>query len=134
MPVFKKPEKHQLKGALQRQIRQVICKLRDIMPKAAGKEMLVRYLGVIYPGKEIDVTKLPFDTTDGTTKQETLAACLYAKMSWLVQCYWRYYLTDSDDTSEIRKILADLEKVTQKGLGVCKVGGDLKNGFRLEVQ
>ncbi len=132
MPTFKKPEKHQLKGAVQRQIRQLIVKLRDILPKSANKEMMVRYLGVIYPGKDIDVTRLPFDTKDGTTKQENLIACLYAKLSYLILCYWDYYLDVTDDISEAKEIIKELEEVAKLGLDKFQVGGDLKKGFRLE--
>lgn len=134
MPIFKKPDKHQTKAALNRQIRQLICKLRDILPKSANKEMMIRYLGVIYPGTEVDVTRLPFDTKDGTTKEQDLIACLYAKVSHLVLCYWNYYLDKTDDVSAIKQVLADFEKVVQMGFARCQVGGDLKSGFRLEVK
>ena len=134
MPTFKKPDKHQTKTALSRQIRQLIVKLRDILPKSANKEMMVRYLGVIYPGIEVDVTRLPFYTTDGTTKQEDVVACLYAKASHLILCYWDYYLDKTDDISAVKQVLADLEKVAQTGFSRCQIGGDLKSGFRLKVR
>lgn len=134
MPTFKKPDKHQTKAALNRQIRQLLVKLRDILPKSANKEMMVRYLGVIYPGTEIDVTRLPFDTADGTTKEQDLVACLYAKVSYLILCFWRYFLDQTDDTSAIKQVISDLEKVTQQGFVKCQIGGDLRSGFRLEVR
>lgn len=134
MPVFKKPDKHQSKAAFNRQIRQLIVRLRDILPKANDKEMMVRYLGVIYPGKEIDVTRLPFDTKDGTTKEQSLMACLYAKVSYLILQYWNYFLDKTDDATELKQVISDLEKVTQTGMPGCRIEGDLRNGFRLEVK
>jgi len=134
MPVFKKPEKRQLKSALNRRIRQVIVKLRDVLPKSANKEMLVRYLSIVYPGKEIDVTRLPFDTVDGATKHSDVTACLFAAVSYLMLCYWHYFLDHTDDPSELKKVLTDLEKVAQKGLGICSVEGDIRHGFRLGVK
>lgn len=134
MPVFKQPDKHQTKAAFNRQIRQIIVKLRDILPKSADKEMMARYLGVIYPGKQVDVTRLPFDTKNGTTKAQGLVSCLCAKMSYLILWYWDYYLDKSNNVQEINKLLADLEQVALKGLANCRVEGDMKNGFRLEVK
>lgn len=133
MPIFKKPEKHQIKAALNRQIRQLICRLHDILPKAADKDLMARHLGIVFPGKDVDVTRLFVNTEDGTSKESGLTPCLFAKVNYLILCFWDYAL-NHDNPSAVKKVIADLEHIAMKGLNNCKVGGNVKDGFRLEVK
>ena len=133
MPVFKQPDKHKTKAAVQREIRQLIVSLRDTIPKSDHGEELIRFLGVIYPGKAADVTRLPINSQDGSCELQDRAACLYCKVSQLIQAYWDYCLNDDGKITPVRAIIEELKEVTIYGVNHYQVVGNPKSKYRLEL-
>ena len=133
MPTFKQPDKHKTKAVIQREIRQLIVKLRNILPKSNHGEELIRFLGVIYPGERKDTTRLPMRSKDGVAKENDRVLCLYAMVSRLVETYWDYCLNDDAKVSPTKEIMHELEAIATYGLGHYRVIGGPKEGYRLEL-
>jgi len=133
MPVFKQPDKHKTKAVIQREIRRLIVSLKDMLPKGNHGEELMRFLGVICPGKAADVTRLPLDSKDGNCKEKNKVACLYCKVSQLIQAYWDYCLNDDGKITPVKTIMDELKQITVYGLNHYLVVGDPKSKYRLEL-
>jgi len=133
MPTFKQPDKHKTKAIVQREIRQLIAGLKDALPESNHGEELMQFLGVIYPGKAADVTRLPVDSKDGACKEKNKVACLYCKVSQLVQTYWDYCLDDDAKITPVKTIMDELKEITIYGLSHYHIIGDPKSKYRLEL-
>jgi len=115
------------------------------------QEMLTRFKSVVRPGDVFDLQRLPYTATgpnltgDRPAGRLPALACLYTRLSWIVQLYWTTCLTDNKNEEHIRQYMQEIEDMLalrddrgnklhlQQILTRCSVGGNVRDGFWLEV-
>jgi len=127
--IFPDPNKHTNKKRLQLEIRQVISKLRTILPKDSQKDELVLFLSCVAPVTERDITRLPVSEQ---CKQESKVACLFSQVSRLVVTYWDYCTSDEVSKARVEKGIGELKEICERGLAPYNISGDMKRGYWLE--
>lgn len=109
------------------------------------QDTLLKFKAAVAPGGAFDVTRLPHVASGPTVKylygnQYMPLACLYTKLSWLIQRYWRLCLQGS--THEELSILRDIQKIrnimaVDHDLPMCLlrgvIHGDVKLGWWMEA-
>lgn len=134
---FPDPDFHQQKKKFAKQIRVVILEFYNIVPRTGNRDIFLKFLNCVNPGKIIDLTRLPYVATEPTSKKETKIACVFALISWTIQCYWNYCSGDriigtTISIKEIEKLLNQLQQILSDGLNQYQIQGDSANGFYLE--
>ena len=127
--IFPDPNKHINKKKLQLESRQVISKLRAILPKDSQKDELVLFLSCVAPAKERNVTRLPVSEQ---CKQENKVACLFSQVSRLIVTYWDYCTSDKVSKARVENGICKLQEICEQGLVPYKMSGDIKRGYWLK--
>jgi len=125
---------HQTRQALAEEIRTLLIDMRKQTVIRGYQEMFTKFIESIEPGTVRNWSRLPYATAGpndarGTTK----IACIYARLSWVVQLYWDLCLDEKDYAGLIRMYVEDLHRVSAYGIDRCQMAGDVRHGFWLEV-
>jgi len=128
---FPDPDFHQQKKEFNKQIRQVILDFSKIIPRSRNRDLLLKFLDCINPGKTIDVTRLPYVVDRPSGKSENKVACIFGLISWTLQIYWKYCFGDKDLLEDINLSLEHLNQILSNGLNQYQIRGDFANGFYL---
>ena len=130
--LFPNPDTHQQQKDYYRKIRDALLALSKSLSKGRDKQIITSFMGHINPGPRPDPTRLPFDSNNGKTKFEGKSECLFAKVSQLLQDYWKFYASkDSADLVVVDVGLELIEQVTKNELSAYKIEGTVKKGFEL---
>lgn len=131
--ILSNPDFHQTKKDYFRKIRDTLLALVVALPKGRDKEIVMRFIGYINPGKYHDPSRLPVESrTDGKSKFEGKSECLFAKVGKMIQAYWVFCKDGgSTDTTQIDTELDAVKQVAEKGLSAYKIEGSAKKGFEL---
>ncbi len=134
---FNDPDFHQQKNEFNKQIRDIIFKFYKIIPRSKNRDLLLKFADCINPTDPVDVTRLPYVGKGSNAKQAVKLECVFALISWIIQCYWKFYINPvtiegAEYEGGILHFLAILQKIHKNGLDQYQIKGDLANGFYLE--
>jgi len=98
-------------------------------------EMLGKFIAAVPCTTDIrDFTRLPYPATGpADVRGASKLACLYTRLSWVVQIYWTMCIDGVDQSDMIREHLAWVRAVWTKGVDKCKLIGSPREGWTLEV-
>lgn len=132
---FDNPKKYQTKQKLHQEIRQTLLDLRQILPYANHREIVMQFCSIINPGSMGgDVTRLPYEASRPVARTASKSECVFALISYIIQMYW-VYCTEKITVNAIRTIkngLLLLQQITKNGLKQYRVVGNVRDGFHLE--
>lgn len=128
-------------------IRTMLDNLLRVTDTPGWREMLVKFKSVVKPGGTCDPSRLPYQTIGPNLVGDKGAAlaCLYTRLSWIIQLYWKLVLTGNENEHHIRQYMKDIESMLamtdargnklklSQVLTQCSVEGDLRHGFWIEV-
>jgi len=131
---FSDPDFHQQKKEFNKQIRQIILGFSKVIPRSRNRDLLLKFLDCINPGKSLDITRLPYAVNRPNGKSENKIACVFALISWTIQCYWEYCVSNNkkEILKDIKVGLDQLQQILSDGLDQYQIRGDFANGFYLE--
>jgi hypothetical protein len=134
---FPDPDFHQQKKDFNKQIRGVILKFSKVIPRSRNRDLLLKFLDCVTPGKSIDVTRLPYAVDRPSAKSENKIECVFAKISWVIQKYWEWCedgkaILECPLYQGINEDLTKLQQILTNGLNQYQIRGDFANGFYLE--
>lgn len=131
---FPDPDFHQQKNEFNKQIRSIILGFSKVIPRSRNRDLLLKFLDCVNPGKVIDATRLPYIGKKDNAGSESKIACVFAKISWMIQCYWEYCTKGESDWYHIKidELLNQLQQILTNGLNQYQIQGDFANGFYLE--
>lgn len=129
---FKGVVEHQTRQALAAEIKETIdalIKSTYIPGYIAG---LRRYANIIDPGKIRPWQLLPYKSNGPNDRLgDTKIACVYARLSWVIQMFWNLCLDGADNAVAIRGHLSDLRTWAAAGIDNCKILGSPHDGYWL---
>lgn len=129
VPVFPNVEKHVSQKELAKEIRQVLVKLANTMLTSEQKNKIIGFVSCIHSDSQKDPARLPYDKDKA--KQNNKMECLCAKIYQLLKAYWIFCEGDVDAIT-IKSEIAEVKKITERGLQFCKTQGDDKEGYQLQ--
>jgi hypothetical protein len=132
-PIFADAKAHQTHQALATEIRETIETLLKNTYVPGYIDTLRKYLTAIEPGRVRDPARLPVPSMGPTSRVATNIGCVYARLSWLIQLFWDQVLDGADNTAQIRGYLIDLRAWAVCGIDKCRLVGNPRDGWMLEV-
>lgn len=114
-------------------IRDLIKDFRRDTYLPAVQEMLTKFLAVVKPGPSVDVTRLPYPASGPNSGKGTELACLYTRLSWLIQRYWSMCIHEDETPGHLQQYIYDLKTIQIAGLRNCHVTGDERTGYWIET-
>jgi hypothetical protein len=114
-------------------IRDLIKDFRRDTYLPSVQEMLTKFLGVVKPGPSVDVTRLPYPASGPNSDKSTDLACLYTRLSWLIQRYWSMCIHSDETPEHLQQYIDDLRAIQKAGLRNCRVTGDERHGYWIET-
>lgn len=115
-------------------IRGLIKDFRSDTHLPAVQEMLTKFLGAVKPGPSVDVMRLPYPASGPNSNKGTDLGCLYTRLSWLIQRYWSMCIHGDETPEHLQQYIDDLRAIQIAGLRNCRVTGDERHGYWLEVE
>lgn len=130
---FPDPDFHQQKKEFNQQIRKVILDFSKVIPRSRNRDLMLKFLDCVHPGKTLDVTRLPYMGKGVNAKSENKIECVFAKISWTIQVYWMFCTGDKTGSHcvEINELLNQLQQILTNGLNQYQIRGDLASGYYL---
>jgi len=128
---FPDPDFHQQKKDFNKQIREVIFGFSKIIPRSRNRDLLLKFLDCIIPGKSADISRLPYVGKEANAKSENKITCIFAEISGLIQMYWAF-CNNQESVFDIELYLQRLNQILSNGLNQYQIRGDLASGFYLE--
>jgi len=150
-PLFPKAQEKQRNDQLGADIRALLDDLSRVTYVPGWQEMLVKFKNAVKPGGICDQLRLPYRATgpnlagDRGAGRLPALACLYTRLSWLIQLYWRLVLTGDENEEHIRCYMDEIRGMLamtddrgnklhlQQILTRCVVEGDIRMGLWIEV-
>lgn len=128
IPVFPNPEKHVSQKELSKEIRVALVELANKMPTSEQRNKIMGFVSCIHPDSCKDPARLPYDRD--RAKHNDKIECLCAKIYQLLCGYWQF-CEDGIGVEILKGKIAEIKKITERGLQSCKTEGDDKSGFQL---
>jgi hypothetical protein len=122
---------HQLRQELADEIRQTIMYMVRQTYIPSYVDTLRRFLSVVESGEIRDPARLPYRASGPNDIHGTKIGCVYARLSFVIQLYWRQCLDGQDNAEHIRMYLAELRDTGKCGIDKCDMEGDIRHGFWL---
>ena len=131
--VFPNVQAHQLRQALAAEIEECIRALiaSTIIPGWIGT--LYRFIQCIPPGSVQNLARLPYQAQGPNSTAGTQIGVVYARLSWVIRLYWDLCLGGCDNARVIRQYIDELRKWAACGIEKCRLSGDVRHGYWLEV-
>ncbi|MCP4541733.1 MAG: hypothetical protein GY832_31765 [Chloroflexi bacterium] len=149
-PVFVGAGEKKAKDDLGTAIRGLLTCLIKITYVPGWQDMLYKFRDAINPGGTADVTRLPYRTSSPNLMRRPMSrghatmACLYTRLSWIIQAYWQIVVHDEGGGEDIRRHVVELaelightdERGNQLHLSQvllrCDVVGNVRKGYELK--
>jgi len=131
---FGNVEAHQTRRALAVEIRATIEALLKSTYAPGWQGMFYKFIDCIEPGRERDLARLPYPSDSPNDRRGTNIGCVYARLSFLIQLYWSQCLDGADNTERVRACLNDLRGWAARGIDKCKMAGNPRDGYWLEIE
>jgi len=128
---FPDPDFHQQKKDFHKQIREIIFGFYSVIPRSKNRDLLLEFADNIIPGKEPDVTRLPYVGRGSNATSENKITCVFALISCLVRMYWKFY-NGAKNQHNIAARISFLNIVLKNGLDKYQVKGNLAEGYYLK--
>jgi len=151
LPLFAGATEKHRNDQLGADIRSMFDDLLRVTYVPAWQEMLIKFKGAVNPGGTFDPQRLPYQAAGpnlagdkGAGRLPSLA-CLYTRLSWIIQLYWRLVLTGDGNEGLIRQYMAEIEIMfelrdergnklkLQQILSRCFIEGDIRHGFWISI-
>ena len=130
---FENVEAHQLRQQLAAEIRETIMVLIKSTYVPAWQDMFRRFADCIEPGSVRDAARIPYPVMGRSNHATTQIGVIYGVLSGVINLYWNMCFDGADTASEIRGLLADLRSWASCGINKCKLVGNPRDGYYLEV-
>jgi len=125
---------HQTRQALAEEIRTLLLDMRKQTVIPSYQEQFTKFIEAINPGSVRPFYRLPYPSSNpNDLRGQTKIAAVYAKLSWLIQLFWDTVLDGKDNADLIRRYLTELRQVSTYGIDCCRLSGDERHGWFLEV-
>ena len=125
---------HQTRQALAKEIRTLLIDMRKQTVIRGYQEMFTKFIEAIEPGAVRNWSRLPYATAGpNDARGITKIACIYARLSWIVQLFWDLCFGGKGSAMLLRHYIEDLRRVSAYGIDKCQMAGDERHGFWLEV-
>lgn len=146
-PLFAGARDKQKQDKLGDDIRDMLDRLLRVTHTPAWQEMFHKFKAVVNPGGACNVTRLPYQTSGpnlaggaiwACSKHAPLA-CLYARLSWIIQSYWKLRVHGTEKEEHIRMYMREIDVIAandthlQRTLRDFEVDGDTRTGFWLAI-
>lgn len=131
VPKFPNPETYINKKELSKQIRIVLVALANKMSTSEQRNKIMGFVNCINPDSCKDPARLPYDRDKA--KHNDKIECLCAKIYQLLKAYWIFCEGDVD-VIVVKNGIMEIKKITERGLQSCKIEGDEKSGYCLEIK
>lgn len=131
---FEGVQQYRLKQALAQEIRALLHDMRRQTITPGYQDMFLRFIDAIEPGEVRPFNKLPYATPGpNDMRGPTRIACVYARLSWMIQLFWDLCIDGKDNAALIRQYIEDMRRVSVYGIDRCRINGDERHGRWLEV-
>jgi len=124
---------HQTRQALAVEIRQTIEALIKSTYVPGWQSMFYKFIDCIPSGTVRDLARLPYPVQGPNDTAGTKIGVVYARLSFIIQRYWDQCLDGTDNAARIRGYLGDLREIAAYGIDRCRLSGDVRHGYWLEV-
>lgn len=146
--LFPGAQRKQQLDALGGDIRDMLIRLARATHVPSWQEMFWGFRDVVSPGGVCDVSRLPYQASGpnlsaaawSTRSAPVILACLYTRLSWIVQMYWTLCLHGAGDEAPIREYMQGIDEITQndsrlqRTLCDAVVCGSVLDGYWIEVK
>ena len=130
---FEGVEQHQLRQTLAAEIRETIEALVRSTYVPGWQGIFYKFRDCIESGRVRDPARLPYQVQGPNDTAGTKIGCVYARLSWVIQAYWDLCLDGKDNAARIRGYLGDLREIATCGIDRCRLSGDVRHGYWLEI-
>ncbi|MEN6534506.1 MAG: hypothetical protein ABFD89_12635 [Bryobacteraceae bacterium] len=131
---FENVEAYRTRQALAAEIRETVEALIASTYVSGYLDTLRKYLAAIEPGTVRDFARLPVPASSPCdARGRTNIACVYAKLSFLIQLFWDQALDGTNNAGVIRGHLADLRAWAAHGIDKCVRVGNEREGWTLQA-
>ena len=138
-PLFPQAHKMQTEKQLGDDIRSLCNRLAKATVVLGWQDTFWRFRDAVSSSGACDPSRLPYQTSGPNCAINTALSCLYTRLSWVVQCYWRLCVHGTENEAHIRQYMDEIETLLNGGrlesrLGKCDVLGDMRTGYWIEVK
>ena len=130
---FENVEAHQLRQTLAKEIRETIEVLIKGTYVPGWQSMYYRFIDCIEPGGIRNDARIPYPALGPNDRRGTNIGCVYARLGFIIKLYWDMCFDGVNNTGLIRGLLADLRSWASCGINKCKLVGNPRDGYYLEV-
>lgn len=124
---------HQLRRSLAADIRDTIKALIKSTPVPGYQQMFYKFMAVVEPTDTPDYARIPYQSKQTNDTHGTKIGCVYARLAHAMRCYYDLCGGIECRPDAIRGYLADLRAWAAAGIDRCRLMGDVRSGFWLEV-
>jgi len=136
-PLFPNARKMQTEKQLGDDIRDLCSRLAKSTILPGWQDVLWKFRGAVAPNGVCDNSRLPIPASAPNSSKPQPIACLYARLAWVIRCYWQLCVHGTEDEAHIRQYLNDIEPLLngdrlEVALDRCDVVGDERTGYWIE--
>lgn len=124
---------YQLRQTLAAEIRETVEALIRSTYVPGWQSMYYKFINCLEPGAVRDNARIPYPALGPNDRRGTNIGCVYARLGWIVKLYWDMCFDGADHAVTIRQYLADLRSWAACGVEKCKLAGNPRDGYWLEV-
>ena len=133
-PLFPNARKMQTEKQLGDDIRGLCDRLAKATITPGWQDIFWRFKAVVASNGACDVSRLPYRTSGPNAAGDWPLACLYARLSWIIQCYWKMCVHGTENEAHIRQYIEGVEALLtgdrlEVTLERCDVVGDERHGY-----
>ena len=140
-PLFPQARKMQTEKRLGDDIRELCHQLAKATIIPGWQDTLWQFKSAVAPSGACDVSRLPYQTNGPNGPDNHRLSCLYARLSWIIQCYWRMCVHGTENEAHIRQYVEGIERLLRLcdghnlayALQQCDVTGDERTLYWLSV-